>query len=197
MKTSDNEIVLTYIPGHSNTFWVWNCGWFCYSENKVNGLKLKVSKTPIGHLAFRKLQKTFPTKKEYVPTASTTVLGRRAWSQDWRRWITHEISGCPTVYYHKLFGEVIVLASDGIHAIVKTGDNGVYETMFHNLQEIKPTTSSPHRPTKEKQVKEKASNLSKKQLDALDFLDDLLSSDEVSTTDINSKFSFLDDEVEF
>lgn len=130
----------TYIPGHGDTHWEWNCGWRCYRTNPFTSALVEVSPRPLGHLAFRALK--LPNKHTFTDAdhlSSTVALGRRATSDEWRRYITEDIGG-RTLYTHSEFGEGFIMATDGLHAIFKTNSNcpQVLEVMFANLTEWKP-----------------------------------------------------------
>jgi hypothetical protein len=134
MKAKDTKV--GYIPGHGDSMWIWNCGWRCVVS--VNNRLRIVSKRVLGHAEFNKLRTTFPIGKEAeaISPASSSAFGRRAHGGDWQRWLTEE-KGRKTVWEHDLFGEVYVLASDGVHAIVcPTHDVTIkYEAHVNNLIE--------------------------------------------------------------
>lgn len=190
----------TYVPGHGDTFWTWSCGWHCYRANTITGVLSKVSTRPLGHLEFLRLRTTFPTRPPRDMSNSATHLGRRAWSQEWRRWCTEDV-GRRTLYTHSLptIGECFIAASDGIHCIITTNEPEPRRLECHitNLTEVRsvpdPRIAKPRTPAKPRKTS--------LPFDVDSFLDDLLltipddaaSSDSVLPTPTPASDLFSDD----
>ncbi len=174
----------TYVPGHHDTWWTYNCGW---SQYRTVDSKVKCIRGPIGHMQFRRLQRSFPhPSKVSKNIAETAAFGRRSHSPDWRRFTIEDRQGCPTLYEH-FFGDDLsdlglcrILASDGLNCIIHSyGREDNFEVKFANLREVKPDrnlqrTLGNLKPKEPKAPKVPRTNLTAKQLASLSNLDDLL-----------------------
>lgn len=135
-------------------FWKWNCGWEMV-DVKHNRVR---SKRPLGHLEFNKsIKKATRTdlNKRFVR------LGTRP-NGDWRRVVTEHVIGTPTLYVHPIYKHVEVVATDGVHAIVKNyydKDQPHKEVMFNSLSEIRQgetKISMAHSEKKQRKTKTKS-----------------------------------------
>ncbi len=118
--------------------WTWSCGWFRVGED---GQRLD-DKLPLGHAAFRR--RIIPAGPEDY--AKSSFRYTRPWGQ-WRR-------GNGPVY-HALFGNGVLILTDGMHAVVEFADGIKREVVLDNLQSI---SVKSHRPaaTQTKEAKTKS-----------------------------------------
>jgi hypothetical protein len=99
--------------------WVWNCGWYRIGED---GNRLD-SKSPLGHAKFRRA----------IKLASPEELGKTSfrYTRPWGMW--RRASGR---FAHDQFGNVELLHTDGVHAVVRKPDGTKCEVHFSNLEAI-------------------------------------------------------------
>ena len=168
------KLTPSYVQGHGDIIWRWNMGWRAYkgSGTPDSPILAEVSTKPLGHLEFSRLRASFPRMTPPSLSNSLTHLGRRSYSDDWRRWVTEDIARFRTLYTHPEFGEGFISASDGLHAIFTTNESlpRRVEVMFANLTEVRsvsvhktPTAKVP----KDKSINAKVASLTPDQQDKL------------------------------
>lgn len=124
------KVSTTYYPSQHG-FWRWNCGW---ELGRVDAQGFHtISKRPLGHAEFNRLKSTFDSFQR------KWIKKQRAYG-DWRRMHDDLI-----LYHHFKYGEVTLLETDGIHAVVENRHiNKKWYCHFSNLTEsrshIKLTT---------------------------------------------------------
>ncbi len=109
-----------FVTDHVGNAWTWNCGWYRIGSD---GQPVDPSKRPLGHMTFRRSIKRATAEE----LGLTTFKYTRPWG-DWRR-------GCGR-YSHQSHGNVDILFTDGVHAIVRCPDGTKSEVHMTNLQPI-------------------------------------------------------------
>jgi hypothetical protein len=114
----------TYAIVRGGGLWRWSCGWqqYCPRTSKPFGPIL-------GHSTFRKKPLIKQDDREWL-----SQLDRP--HGDWRRLLDHPL------YSHSLHGNVHLLATDGVHAIVEDHNNLRHNVHFTNLTELRQRSAS-------------------------------------------------------
>lgn len=129
----------------NGSFWKWNCGWWVVDRKGA-----KVSQRPIGHLAFRRIPKATRLQLNTHDIQVARPAG------EWRRWCNDHVFGTPTLFFHEIYKHVRVLASDGVHAVVRNyyqEDAPRKEVFFSSLSELKMSETKKSMVHKEKKAK--------------------------------------------
>tara|TARA_R110000868_G_scaffold104308_2_gene287314 strand:+ start:5751 stop:6296 length:546 start_codon:yes stop_codon:yes gene_type:complete len=130
----------------NGSVWHWNNGWYVMERKKHSKTYTpKASQaSPLGHARFRSaVQLLIKSNRE----ERQVLLGVEKPGQPWRRIVDGGL------YEHFLYGNVRILATDGMHAVVEETDGMVLTVMFDNLTEQKPMPELKR--TKEKTVEKK------------------------------------------
>lgn len=205
-EEKSHENLGTFVIDANGNFWKWSCGWtlvdkagrakrsravtsqlFSHRWERVdrNGniynwqgfTKQRGRNEPVvlSHAQFAK-----------VPKATRLELNTRQImvsrpNGEWRRFVQDHTFGVPTLYFHKLYGHVRVLASDGVHAVIRNyydHDQPQKECMFNSLTELKMSETSKSTDRRTAKRKPRETNGESKQLKVAltqDQINDLLS----------------------
>lgn len=133
--TADTVNTPTFAITHGGLMWKWNCGWHLWDQtkNRSSGIVL-------GHMSFRRKPLCHQKDKSFVHLP-------RPYGP-WRRYVISRMS-------HILFGNVEVLATDGIKAMVRCDDGTTQPVMFANLTEIPTPLPRKHKVHSVKGTKKK------------------------------------------
>jgi hypothetical protein len=158
-----HENLGTLVIDANGQFWKWNCGWMLVNR-KGEPRTIKVAASRVGKTRIR--ERVIPMRLSHVQFASIPKATRLQLNThdiqvarpagEWRRWCNDHVFGTPTLFYHEIYKHVRVLASDGVHAVVRNyyqDDAPRKEVFFSSLSELKMSETKKSLVHKEKKAK--------------------------------------------